>query len=117
MSADRESVRRGVEAAFEAMVAGRLTALESQVADPDTGGVAGEVMRSAGYPTALWQRVRALERRLKAYEDRLQAVEAGLLNQATPRSRLPAWLERLRTAWLSRQAGVFRARGAQGKAE
>lgn len=88
-----------------------------QVIDPEMQGIAGDVMRSAGYPVLLWQRVRALEHRLRACEDRLQAAEAGLSKPGTLRGRFAAWLERLRTAWTVRQAELPRARAAQGKAE
>lgn len=95
----------------------RLAALEAEALDSDMQGIAGDVMRSAGYPTLLWQRVRVLEQRLRACEERLQAAEAGLLQPATLRGRFAAWLERLRIAWTVRQAELPRARAVQGKAE
>lgn len=64
----KAAIERGVKDAFEAMVSGRMIAMESQVIDPDLHGVSGEVMRSAGYPHLLWQRVRALEQRLQSIE-------------------------------------------------
>ena len=115
MTVDQKSVDEAVEAAFKAMQAAE--ALAAQVIDPELQGVAGEFMRAAGYPTALWQRVRALERRLQACEGRLQAVEADRPKQDAPRFRLFAWLGRLRTAWPVRQAELRRAREEQGKAE
>lgn len=64
----KAAIERGVKDAFEAMTAGRLTALESQVIDPEMQGAVGDLMRSAGYPHLLWQRVRALEQRLQSIE-------------------------------------------------
>ena len=73
-----------------------VDALASQVMDPELQGLAGEVMRAAGYPTTLWQRVRALEQRLQACESRLRVLEQGPSEPPTLPARIVAWLRRLR---------------------
>lgn len=95
----------------------RLAILEREVIDPALEGACGEVMRSAGYPHLLWQRVRELEQRLRACESTMQALERAECRRPTLRARIGAALERLRSTARARGAESALSREARSREE